>query len=258
MARAHGQLGQVDAAIDAASAAVVTWGEDEGNRQQAIAALHAVLSVVEDLSGYVGRWDAKVEESGLDAPVIRKQCGKVFLERQDFAAAVAQLLLARELQPLDNEVHGLLVQGLDGMNDGAGAIAAMRQAVAMSPMDLDLYLQLARRLQQSDDSVGAERAYTSMVEVQPHEAESHRKLAEVRGNQKRHEDAVEQWKQVVRVRRLEADGWLRLAQSQIDARQFDGAAESLSHVLETRWLDDREDAYKRARVLQQVLRDRRG
>ena len=258
LARAHAGLGDTDAAIDAASAAVVTWGEDQGNRQAAISALHQVITEVEDLAGYARRWGAKVEESGLDAPVIRKQLGKVFLERGASEAAIEQLLLARELQPTDKEVHGLLVKAYDRLGDQTGAITAMRSSIAMSPMDLELYIQLARRLTVVEDEVGAERAYTSMVEVQPNEAESHRRLAEVRANQRRYTEAVVQWHQVVRVRKLEPEGWLSLAEAQIAAREFDGAQETLQHVLDTLWRDGRADARRQALVLQKVLADKRG
>jgi len=258
MARAHVRFGNTDAAVDAASAAVVTWGNDQRNRKIALKSLHRVLARVPDLDGYVKRWDAKVADTGLDAPLIRKYLGIVYLEQGTATKALAQLLLARELQPTDDDVHKRILSAYDRLGDKTGAIQALKRSITMSPMNLDLYGILAHRLNEADDKIGSERAYTSMVEVKPNEAESHRRLAKVRDNQKRFKDAVVQWRQVIRVRTLEPDGWLGLARSQIHAGELDGAKKSIKHVLDTKWEARFKTAKTKARGLERLLQSKGG
>ena len=257
LAKAHARLGNVDQAIDAASAAVVTWGSSQNQRKEALKALHRVVAGIEDLTGYVKRWDAKVAETGLDAPLIRKEIGIVFLERGEPKNAIAQLELARELAPLDDEVHARLLDAFDRAGDRTGALAALRASIRMSPMSLELYSRLASRLARGGDERGAERAYTSLVEVRPNEAESHRQLAKVREGQKRFGEAVVQWRQVVRVRTDEPAGWLGLATAQIHAGDLEGAKKTLDHVETATWDARFPDVGSKARTLRRLL-DRKG
>ena len=133
LARAHVRLGNTDAAVDAASAAVVTWGNDQRNRKTALKSLRRVLAGVPDLDGYVKRWDAKVADTGLDAPLIRKYLGIVYLEQGNATKALAQLLLARELQPTDDDVHKRILSAYDRLGDKTGAIQALKTSITMSP-----------------------------------------------------------------------------------------------------------------------------
>jgi tetratricopeptide (TPR) repeat protein len=194
----------------------------------------------------------------LDAPLIRKYLGIVYLEQGTATKALAQLLLARELQPTDDDVHKRILSAYDRLGDKTGAIQALKRSITMSPMNLDLYGILAHRLNEADDKIGSERAYTSMVEVKPNEAESHRRLAKVRDNQKRFKDAVVQWRQVIRVRTLEPDGWLGLARSQIHAGELDGAKKSIKHVLDTKWEARFKTAKTKARGLERLLQSKGG
>ncbi|MCB9870357.1 MAG: hypothetical protein H6837_10900 [Planctomycetes bacterium] len=254
LARSLAKLGKVDESIDAAAAAVVTWGDNQRQRNEAIASLRAALREIGDLDAYVARWDAKVARTGLDAPLIRKSVGILYLDRGATRQAIAQLRKARELQPADDEVHTRLLQAFDRAGDRSGAIEALFASLKVAPRNLDLYAELARRLEAQGDPTGAERALTSMVEVEPNEAEGHRRLAKVRAEQKRDAAAVVQWRQVVRVRSLEPDGWLSLASAQIDAGQLDEAAKTLQHVLSTKWEARFQDVHRKARALQDRLR----
>jgi predicted Zn-dependent protease len=210
MARCLTALNRWDAAVDAASAAVVAWGKDQKNRRQALAELKRVFRKMGDgVDDYVTRWDQKVQKTGLDAPVVRKMLGLVYMDSGRWPQAIQQLEIARELQPNDAAVHTNLVKCYDRKGDRAGAGKALLTSIRMSPMNLALYTDLGRRLGQDGDKVGSERAYTTMVEVKPNEAESHRLLAQLREKQRRYPDAVVQWQQVVRVRSKEPDGWLR-------------------------------------------------
>ena len=235
MAQAYAALGKADKAVDAASAAVVAWGRTSRNRHQALRALRRVVETIGDLDGYVVRMDGKVKKTGLDAPVIRKTLGLVYLARKLPLKAIVQLEIARALQPNDDETHKALVRAYDAAGDGRGACAALFASIALAPMNLDLYPDLGRRLKALGQANTAERAWTTLVEVKPNEAAGHRKLAEHRSGQKRFEDAVVQWQQVVRCRAEEPDGWLRLARAQIRAGNPEGARGTVDHLLETKW-----------------------
>jgi tetratricopeptide (TPR) repeat protein len=235
MARAYIGLGQVDPAVDAASAAVVSWGASHSNRQGAIQSLRSVLDGIEDLDGFVSRRDKEVAASGLDAPLIRKLLGQVYLSRRQAQRAIVQLSLAAQLQSVDPETYVSLVQAYDMRGDDEGACRVLVEAIDGSPQQLDLYSDLARRLARRGQRDEAERAWTGVVEALPEEAESHRALAQHRESEGRHAEAIVQWRQVVRVRTDEPEGWLALARAQIQLRRFGPARETLDHVLKTEW-----------------------
>ncbi len=257
LAQAYAALGRAEKAVDAASAAVVAWGPTSRNRHQALRALRRVVETIGDLDGYVVRMDGKVKKTGLDAPVIRKTLGLVYLARKLPQKAIAQLEIARALQPNDTETHKALVRAFDVAGDGGGACVALFDSIALAPMNLDLYPDLGKRLKALGQVEAAERAWTTLVEVKPNEAAGHRKLAEHRNGQKRYRDAVVQWRQVVRCRAEEPDGWLGLARAQIRAGDLEEARKAVDHLLETTWEKRFGDVKaKAAKLLEEVNRSR--
>ncbi|MCZ6787448.1 MAG: hypothetical protein O7E54_09840 [Planctomycetota bacterium] len=229
------ELGSAEKAVDAASAAVVSWGRTHGNRAQALEALRSVILRIGDLDAFVKDYDRRVEGSGLDAPLLRKTIGAAYLERGEAEKALPQLFAARDLQPADVETHAAILRAYDALKRPKEACVALRGSIKAAPMNLSLYTELGKRLASLGDVHGAERAWTSLVEAQPNEAESHRLLANHREAQRRFASAVVQWRQVVRVRRDEPDGWIMLAKAQIAAGQTEEARKTLKHILATEW-----------------------
>jgi predicted Zn-dependent protease len=235
LARARSGLGDTDAAVKAAAAAVVAWGPRMEQRQEALTALQGVIAAAQDLDGWVARRDAEVAASGLDAPTIRKAIGRVYLDRGRADRAAVHLAAARDLDPADAETHALLVRALDLAGDAPGARDALLASLRMAPKNLAAYPDLARRFEGAKDPESAERARTSLVEAMPAEADGHRALAQLREEAKRFDLAAERWRQVVRIRRDEPDGWLSLARAQIEAGDKAGAKATIEHVLSTAW-----------------------
>lgn len=235
LARACVALGQTDRAVDAASAAIVAWGRDQRNRQSALEALLSVLRQLPDLDAYAKAHADKTARAGVDAPLLRKSFGRVYLERHEPAKAVPHLLAARDLQANDPETHQALLGAFDALKQPQQACAALLVAIATTPHDLDLSQDLARRLALLGDADAAERARTNLVEIEPEEAEGHRRLAREREVQNRFADAVTQWQQVVRVRTDEPEGWLALAQAQAHAGDRAAARQTLQKVVTTKW-----------------------
>jgi hypothetical protein len=226
-ARAFAGLKKTPEAVDAAAAAVVAWGNNVVNRNQALEALRAVLRAAPDLNVYVVQLDKRVADTHEENPILRKAIGEVYRDKQ--------LLIAAEVQPNDTETYQALLACYDRLNDQQGAIEqifAWRQAV---PRDVKLYEDLGKRLEKVGQAAEVERAYTSIVEVLPNESESHQLLAEIRQRQDRWAEAGEQWRQVVRIRSLEPTGLLGLAEVLIHQRQFVEAGEVLKELKQKSW-----------------------
>jgi len=246
-------LGQVDKAVDAASAAVVSWGRTHRNRRKAIASLLNVIAGRKDLDAYVKRYEARVAETGLDAPLIRKSIGAAYLGRRKPASAIPHLLAARELQPNDAEVHQQLLKAYDAKGESEKAIGALREGISMAPFNLDLYADLGTRLEKGGDATEAERAWTTLVEVLPNEAASHRRLATHRTAQNKHSAAVAHWRRVVDIRTDEWAGWIELARAQIKSKNKEGAAKTLRHILATNWANGNKAAHQQAEAMLRKL-----
>jgi tetratricopeptide (TPR) repeat protein len=105
LASAYSQLGQTDKAVDAAAGAIVSWGNDQNNRQSAVQSLKNVLAAAQDLDAYVKRLDKTAAQEGTDTPVIRKALGQVYQDQMEWPQAITQYDLALELQPGDRDVH---------------------------------------------------------------------------------------------------------------------------------------------------------
>jgi len=237
LARARSLLGETDAAVKAATASVVAWGNNARQRGEALETLRAVLAGAKDLEAWQARYDAEVAGAGADAPVLRKLLGRVYTDRGRTELAVAQLRAARDLDPLDAETHGLFVAALDRAGDAKGALEALFASVRLAPKNLAAYPDLAQRFEAVGNAADAERARTNLVEAMPSEPDGHRALAELRQATGRHDLAVERWRQVVRVRPDDPTGWLALARAQLAVGDKAGATATLDHVLSRTWED---------------------
>ena len=249
LSQAHAALGQTPEAVEAACGAIVSWGQAHGSRASALQALKNVLRKAPDLEAYVLQLDRQVQENGLENPIVRKALGQVYLEKRDYAKAVAQLRLAVAIQPNDAEIHKALVAAHDQQADKEGAIQQLLESTELSRRDLKLYRNLGDRYAALDRPTDAERAYTTMVEMQPNESESHTMLAEIRQRQNRWPEAVPHWRQVVRIRSLKPTGYLKLAEAQIHEKRWDEAKESLELLLAKRWPTRFGDMHAKARAL---------
>jgi len=231
----YAALGKTDQAVDAASAAIVAWGRNRSQRCKAPAALQKVLENIPELDTYVARRDAQVKRSGLDAPVLRKTLGRIYLLRNKPGQAIVQLLAARDLQPTDEETYDLLLQAYDRKQDPAGACGVLLESIGLSPRNVKLYTELGRRYEKAKQPAEAERAWTGLVEALPNEARSHQLLAEHWQVEKRYDAALVQWRQVIRVRTKEPAGWMGLARTQIAAGKKAAAKKTLEELLGGTW-----------------------
>jgi tetratricopeptide (TPR) repeat protein len=234
-ARAFAGLKKTPEAVDAAAAAVVTWGRDINNRNNALEALRAVLRAAPDLDAYVVRLDKHVAEVHEENPILRQAIGQVYCEKKRFGKAVEQLLIAAEVQPNDAETYKALLECYDRLNDQQGAVEQILAWRELAPRDIKLYEDLGKRLEKLGQAAEVERAYTSIVEALPAESESHQLLAEIRQRQDRWADAADQWRQVARIRSLEPTGLLGLADALIHQRRFVEAAEVLTQLKQKSW-----------------------
>ncbi len=254
LAKGRAQLGRIEEAVQAASAALVAIDRSQRSQDRALGALREVLREAEDLSAYVATYDAEVAKTGLDAPLLRRELGAIFLDKEEYDAAVTQLRAARELDGTDARVHQLLVKAYDGKNDAEGAIDALFGSIRMSPHNLDAYESLAGRYERTNPGASdVERALTTMVENTPHDADGHRKLAQIRETQGRLEDAVVQWEQVVRTRSLEPDGYLALVRLLIRLERTDEARKHIRHLMTSKWEQRFGDVAAKASALLETI-----
>ncbi|MGA2258436.1 MAG: hypothetical protein ABSG53_27545, partial [Thermoguttaceae bacterium] len=235
LARAFAGLKKTPEAVDAAAAAVVAWGRDINNRNNALEALRAVLRAAPYLDTYVVQLDKHAAETHEENRILRKAIGQVYHEKQQAGKAIEQLLIAAEVQPNDAETYQALLACYDLQKDQQGAVEQLLAWRQMAPRDIKLYEDLGKRLEKLGQADEVERAYTSIVEVLPTESESHQLLAEIRQRQDRWADAVDQWRQVARIRSLEPTGLLGLAEALIHQRQLVEAAEVLTQLKQKNW-----------------------
>jgi tetratricopeptide (TPR) repeat protein len=234
-ARAYAGLKKTPEAVEAASGAVVAWGRHIQNRANALESLKAVLRSAPDLDAYVVHLDTKAAETRQENPVVRKAIGQVYLEKQQYGRAIAQLRLAAEVQPNDIETHQALLTCCDKQQDEQGAVDELLHWREAVPRDVKLYEDLGNRLKKLGQAPEAERAYTSIAEVLPAESESHQLLAEVRQRQDRWPEAVVQWEQVARIRSLEPTGLVGLARALIHQRRWTEAADVVAKLKQKTW-----------------------
>jgi len=258
LAEAYSGLNRTPEAVEAASAAIVSWGPQLKNRRDAIAGLKSALSRAPDLDAYVKLLDKQVEESGLENPIVRKALGQVYLTRKDLVKAADQLRRAVEVQPSDAETYQDLVSALDQLGKPEEAIAQLHRALELSRRNLELAKDLARRYAAVGQADEAERAYTTIVEMLPTEAESHQMLAEIRQQQDRWPDAVNHWEQVARLRALEPTGYLGLTSALIRSKNLEQAAKTLQKLSKKDWPARFGDVQNRTRDLERQLEAARG
>ena len=260
LALARAKLGKAEAAVQAASTALLMANpRRQKEMRDAGEGLLEALRSLPSLAGYVETYDAEVARSGLDAPVLRKAFAALHHERKDHAAEIVQLLLARELDAGDADVHKRLVAAYDAAGDARGAVDALFGSITLNPYDHDAYEALATRFAQAGDSAGAERARTTLAEIAPHQPGGHRALATIREGQKRWSDAVVQWRQVVRTERTDPTGHLGLAKALLAAGAPDEARRVLQGVIAGTWEARFGDVKKTAaELLARAEQDRNG
>ena len=256
LARAQAGLKHTPQAVDAAGAAIVSWGPDQRNRANALETLRQVLRDSPNLDAFVVHLDKDMAETHLVNPVVRKAVGEVYHEQKKYVLAAVHLQLAAEAQPSDLETQKLLLSCYDKLDQKEPAIAQILQTLQTARRDIKQYQDLGRRYTALDRAKEAERAYTSLVEVLPNESEGHALLAEVRQEQDRWNEALSHWQQVVRIRALEPEGWLKLAAAQIHQRQWEQASATLEHLSSRSWPARFQDVPNRIRELKESLKKR--
>jgi predicted Zn-dependent protease len=233
LALAYSGLHKTPDAVDAAGGAVVSWGQRQDHRAQALDVLRRVLENSADLDAYVALLDKQAAETGRQSALIRKAIGKVYLAKAQYAPAAAQLHLAAILQPNDVETRQALLTCYDHDGNKSAAVHELLDSLQFARRDLKLYRDLGRRYDELQLGHEAERAYTSMVEMLPNDAESHTLLAETRQKQNRWPEAIEHWQRVAELHSLEPIGLLKLAEAQIHERQWDNALQTLQKLQRT-------------------------
>ena len=251
LASAQSALGHTKEAVDAASAAIVSWGRHHNQRGNAIGALQQVLRDAKDLDEYVKHLDAESTKTGQDSPILRKAIGQTYQAKNEHAKAIAQLQLAIELQPHDKEVHQALIACYDATKNNEAATKQLLKLIDLQRHDLTLYQQLAERLK--DNEAEAERAATSIIESAPNESESHTAMAELRQKQNRWGEAIPHWERVAELRRLEPTGLLKLTEAQLHEKQWAAARNSIAKLQKTEWPSRFNDVANQTRQLQERL-----
>jgi tetratricopeptide (TPR) repeat protein len=235
LARAYSGLKKTPEAVEAASAAIVSWGPNIHQHAYALENLRQVLRESPDLGSFIADLDKRGGETGMDSAIVRKALGEVLAQKASYAQAIVQLRRAAELQPNDAEINTKLLECFDKKGDKAGAVGQLLVSVQLSRRDLNLYKELGRRLTDLGQTDEAERAYTSIVEMMPRDAEGHMRLAEVREQQDRWDDAIHHWKEAVQLRLSEPTPLVGLAKAQIHKGQKDQAAETLAKLKAKPW-----------------------
>jgi tetratricopeptide (TPR) repeat protein len=225
-----------DDAVDAASAAVVSWGRTNSNRKKAISKLRNVLRALPDLETFVIARDAAFQESGEASPLLRKLLGEVYASRRMPKKAAAQLEIAVELQPGDAELWSLLRQAYEAAGDAQAVRALLLRQARQFPYQLETFELLGQWIAKAGDQPELElRAWTSLAELRPNEPEGHKKLAQYWAREGKHAEAVTQWQQVVRTQDEDPGGWFALVRAQRKAGQDDAARATLQQMLTRKW-----------------------
>jgi tetratricopeptide (TPR) repeat protein len=246
MAVSLAALGRGEEAVAAAAAAVVVPAQDDQQRKAALDHLRTALAALPDLDAFAAAHAKKAVETGLDAPVLRKAFGEVFLARKEWAKAAEELRAARELSPVDREVHRLLVKALDQADDGPGALAALAEALTYSPADLALMEDLAERYESGGRAEEAERARTNYVEAEPLEANGHARLAKEREAAQRFDEAIARRRIAVRLRSFDPEVWFALVATLKKAGRPEEATAVLTEMMARPWSAEAGDV--RARI----------
>lgn len=233
LSQSHARLGNTREAVDAASGAIIAWGPRHDRRRSAVNQMKSAIQQAKMLDAYVEFLDDQLAESGQDSPMIRRMIGEVYASRGKHEAAIAQLKLAAELQPFDQQTHAALVKSYDALKNSKAATDQILTQLNFDRHNLELYKELAKRLK--GDEQQSERAVTTLVEAAPKEAEHHEALAVIRQEQNRWADAIEHWKHVAALRALEPNGLLKLAESQIHEKRWSAARSTIGKLKAREW-----------------------
>lgn len=233
LANAYGEMGETSKAVDAASAAVVSWGAKYEKRREAVDQLNSIIVGTKDFDNFLKQWNQQTEKSGQDSPLIRKAIANRFMRMNKFQQAAEHYKLALELSPFDPETHQLLMNAYDHFNAHDEAIAQLIKQSNLDRNNLQLFIELANRT--SNTPSLAERAATSIVESAPNEAESHTALADYREKQNKWDAAIAHWQRAADLRKLEPDGLLGLANAQIQAEKWKDAEATVRKLQRTEW-----------------------
>jgi len=233
LSQSHARLGNTREAVDAASGAIIAWGPRHDHRRSAVNQMKSAIQQARMLDAYVEFLDDQLAESGQDSPMIRRMIGEVYASRGKHEAAIAQLQLAAELQPFDQETHAGLVKSYDALKNSKAATGQILKQLDFDRHNLELYKDLAKRLKGDDQQ--SERAVTTLVEAAPKEAEHHEALALIRQEQNRWGDAIEHWQHVADLRALEPNGLLKLAEAQIHEKRWPAARSTIGKLKARSW-----------------------
>jgi predicted Zn-dependent protease len=233
LSQSHARLGNTREAVDAASGAIIAWGPRHNQRRSAVNQMKSAIQQAKMLDDYVEFLDDQLAESRQDSPLIRRMIGEVYAERGQHEAAIAQLQLAAELQPFDQETHAALVKSYDALKNSKAAADQILKQLDFDRHNLELYKELAKRLK--DDEQESERAVTTLVEAAPKEAEHHEALALIRQEQNRWGEAIEHWRHVAALRSLEPNGLLKLAEAQIHEKRWPAAWSTIGKLKARAW-----------------------
>ncbi len=235
MAGIHSNLGQTKEAVDAASASIVSWGDNRRERTRSLKNLRSILADASDLDAFAKSIDKEGKESGLGNPVLRKAMGMVYLEAKKPKQAVEHLTLAIELQPGDAETHLKLIEALDAAGDKEAARTQLIEAIKQSPRDFKLIHDLRKRYDTAEMQIEGERAATHLVEATPNESESHHELAKVRMEQQQWNDALGHWRRVAELRKLEPTGLIGQIRTRLAAGEAQEARKLSARLSKEKW-----------------------
>ena len=227
MATAYEQLDETRLAVDAATSAIVSWGNSSSNREAAIESLIQVLTRAEDRDAYAQFLDQEAERTAQDRPIVRKALGQAYKWHDELDKATRQLELAVNLEPNDLDTHQLLIEIYQAKEDTAAETRQWFELVQVERRDAVAYERLAELL---TDPVEKERAFTSIVEMKPSDAEAHTMLANIRQGQDRWENAASHWKRVAQLRSFDPAGLLGLLTVQIELKAWSEAELTLKQL----------------------------
>lgn len=233
LANAYGEMGETAEAVDAASAAVVSWGNLYEQRREAVNQLNVIVMVADNFDKFLKQWNQQTEKSGQDSPLIRKAIANRFLKKQQYLQSIEQYKIALEFSAFDREIHQGLMNAFDSMNDGEGAIQQLISQIDTDRHNLKLFTELANRTEKG--TALAEKAATSIVESAPNEAESHTALAGFREKQNQWDAAISHWQRAAELRKLEPAGLLGLANAQVHSKKWQAATATIQKLQRTEW-----------------------
>jgi len=235
MARAYSGLGNTQKAVDAVAGAIVSWGNNIGNRKNAEAALRRILKDAKDLDEFVQAFEKECAKTRLENPVLRKALGLVYMDKKNYEKAVLQFEAYVESGPVDQDVINSLIKAYDNMGNKEKATQRLLFLAREKRHEFDLYRKLGDRLKNSELTDLAQRAYSTLAEMSAHESEGRAIFANILEGQRRFSDGAVQWRQVMRIRAKEPLGYLGLARCLIGDEKYSEAQTLLEDIIARSW-----------------------